>query len=162
MDSGAATLLSVGFDLGLYDRGTVRDWVDREIEAAEQLEGPLLELATISHRSDDDVAGLLRALARPAPEGFEARVEIGMIGRMVEAGEMTLKAGVRRLSGMAYGAGLTGEEQDCIFEIVDGYDLAVAGTYGSLAEVRASFEELTSRHRSLVAWDPTRAHDATE
>lgn len=147
-----ALLLRVGFDLGLYDRADVADWVTSRVMAPEQLDGPLLELGTLAGRSDEDIASLLRDLAGPVPGGLAARIEIGLVGRMVAAGTSKLKPAIRRLFSLAY-EGLTEEEQGCIVQLDDGYDLAAAGTYGTIGQVRSDFADFTARYRDLVNLD---------
>ncbi len=144
-----ALLLRVGFDLGRYSRSDVSDWVTAEIMEADQIDGPLLELGTLAGKSDEDISGLLRDLAGPVPEGLAARVEVGLVGRLVEAGTMKLEPAIRRLLSLVY-EGLDEEEQGCIFQLDDAYDLAAAGTYGTMEQVRNDFTDFTGRYRDLV------------
>lgn len=135
-DTPTALELRVGFDVGLYSRDDVASWVDDSILAADQPCDALLELATLCHRSDTEVAGLLDELSEPLRSEERFLLYVKAIGALYEKGSLDL------------GGALHALRQQLMFEtpseyeldgLHDAYALAVQGTYGTLAEVEQAF-----------------------
>ena len=148
-----ARVLHVGFDLGFYDRAQLDAWVTHAIEALEAIPDPLLELATLAHRSDQEIVDLLAELAAPGSWEERARIEIGMLAEMEAKGRLELGAAIGRSLFASTDAAfeLRGE----LYGIEDAYELARAGAYGSVEEARREYRAFASRYRPLASWDPS-------
>jgi hypothetical protein len=55
--------VALGFEMGLYSRADVSDWVDRAVAQVEAVDGPVLELVTLRGKHDTEIAMLLSLLA---------------------------------------------------------------------------------------------------
>lgn len=54
------------------------------------MEEPLLELGTLVGKTEQDITRLLNLLSGPLPDGMAARIEMAMVARMVETGQLEL------------------------------------------------------------------------
>lgn len=151
----SAQEIAIGFDLGLYDRASVVEWVGAEVVARGRVEGSLLDLAVLAGRTDEDISRDLQALASTeATSATHAELTLACMGVLVEANVVGLRAAISHLFGMANSDELSEGDRAAVYYLDDGYDLALAGYQGTLEEVRADFVALTSRYRHLLVGVP--------
>lgn len=76
----SAALMAVGFEMGLYSRADVGEWVGAEVERLDVLPEALLELTVMGGKHDVDIANLLRALMpRPLTTSEGAWMEMSAL-----------------------------------------------------------------------------------
>lgn len=151
VDRQRALVLKVGFDTGWFDRDALRCWIEREIDSAEQLSGPLLELTTLEDKPVRVISALLMELAAPFSQASAHRIELAMLGRMVEAERLHFEQAIRRLDWLATEEdGLDENERQELISISDSYDLAMSSGVGTVEEARSQFRAFTARYSNLI------------
>jgi hypothetical protein len=132
-------VIALGFEMGLYSRDHVSDWVDRSLARVEKVDGPLLELTTLRDKHDIDIIKLLNHLGHSATTADLGRVRLGVLYHLFTSGKIDLA----RTTAQLFRIGLTdftyeGEPSEycaCV-NLDDEYDLAARGTYGTLEQVQ--------------------------
>ena len=143
--------LRLGFEEGLFTRDDVRTWVDLEIVRVRELPAALLELSTLTHKSDHEIVELLRALEPDVSAAIQANVAVAVLGAQYLAGRVTLRDAVSRLYSMAaFNEGLSEDERSLIYELDSALDLAAESIYGTLEEVRTQLDAFFAE-RPLVS-----------
>ncbi|MFK8000403.1 MAG: hypothetical protein AB8H86_12445 [Polyangiales bacterium] len=112
---GTALELRVGFDVGLYSRVDVEAWVERRILEEESPAEELLELATLSPRSDSEIALLLDGLVPQKSDTFALYVR--SVARMFHAKRLSPRAALELLCGQASYPGSVAEEEVLRLEV---------------------------------------------
>jgi hypothetical protein len=138
-----ADLLLCGYEVGYFDKSDIAQWADRQIAAIANPSAELLDLSMIRHTYPIDVMNLLRSLGSP---DLNVRIQnqIGFIGLLYGEKKLTLQRAIGGLLSLVHQPGLTQEQRSQIYYLDDGYDLAVAGAYGTLAQIERDFSNFVS------------------
>jgi hypothetical protein len=134
----------VGFEMGLYSREDLATWVDAEVARRDRLPDPLLELTVLRCKHDVDIAALLRGLAGDVPGTDRATLELGTLRELVEDGHVPVRQAAYQALRIANAIGW-----DVYCEaigLVDLFDLAEAGTYGSVEDAEREFLAFLDRY----------------
>lgn len=133
-------VLLAGYDVGYFDIAAIRRWADRQIEVIDEPSEALLDLAMLREPHPIDVMKLLRAVGA-SDQGAEAEIRIAILGLLFERKRLSLRQVVRGLFSLVIDDRASSEERSMIYYLDDGYDLAIAGTYGSLEQVERELIE---------------------
>jgi hypothetical protein len=132
-------VVALGFEMGLYSRADVSAWVDRVVAQVEAVDGPLLELVTLRGKHDTEIVRLLSVLAGTKTSAELARTRLGILYELFTSDRIDLG----RTTAQVFRVGLDGftnegehEEYNACIGLDDAYELADAGTYGTLQTVR--------------------------
>jgi hypothetical protein len=77
--SQSPLVVALGFEMGLYSRAAVSDWVDRAVMQVETVDGPLLELVTLRGLHDTEIVRLLGLVAGKATRAELTRIRLGIL-----------------------------------------------------------------------------------
>ena len=153
--STEADALRCGYDIGYFDKSDIANWADRQIEATEAPSIALLDLSVILHTHPLDVIKLLARLGAVDP-ATTIETRIGFIGLLGSEKHITTQLAIWGLWSLIYEPGLTDEQQSQIYFLDDGYDLAVAGTCGTMDDIERELDEfVTPYSERLVAQHPS-------
>ena len=111
-----ALVLRIGLGLRRYTRSDISDWVTNQITSRDHVEEPLVELGTLVGKTEQDITRLLNLLSGPLPDGMAARIEMAMVARMVETGQLELGTALKHVASLAH-EGLTPEERSHVLEL---------------------------------------------
>ena len=139
-----ATEMLVGFELGLYSRTDVGDWVTVEVDRHEVLVDPLLDLTTLNGKHDVDVAHLLRDLAGNPDVRVEAPIGIAVLGEMLRRKQRTCRNAIAQAARIA--EDLSRDEHGAALGLEDELQLAEDGVYGVVSEVERAVVAFFSRY----------------
>jgi hypothetical protein len=78
--------VALGFEMGLYSRADVSDWVDCAVARVEVVDGPLLELVTLRGKHDTEIVRLLSVLAGKKTNAELARIRLGILYQIFTSG----------------------------------------------------------------------------
>lgn len=151
-------VLLAGYDLGYFDIAAIRRWADRQIELIDEPSEALLDLAMLHETNPIDVMKLLRTVGSSG-QAVEADTRIAFLGLLFEQKRLSLRQVVRGLFSLVIDDRASSEQRSMIYYLDDGYDLAVAGTYGSLKQIERELVEfvtpymrqLTERFPQLIS-----------
>ena len=144
--------LRLGFEEGLFTRDDVRTWVDLEIVRVHELPAALLELSTLSDKSDHEIVTLLRALEPDVPAAVQAKIAVAVLGALYAAGRVSLRDVVSRLSSMAtFTEGLADGERATMYGLDAALDLAQELIDDTLEQVREDVDAFFANY-PLVSW----------
>ena len=135
-----ADILRCGYDLGFFDKPDIERWAERQIEAIEEPPLALIDLAMIRSASPVDVVNLLRQLGSTDPAASLA-TQLAFIGMLYQSQRLPIQHAIAGLYSLARERGLTDEQRLAIYYLDDGYDLAVAGTYGAVQDIDRDLRE---------------------
>jgi hypothetical protein len=138
-----ADVLWCGYDVGYFDKSDIARWADRQIAAVENPCTELLDLSMIRHTHPLDVMKLLRSLAS-ADARATIQTRIGFIGLLYDKRRLTSQLAIRALFALAHEPGVTADEKSQIYYLDDGYDLAIAGTYGTMNDIQRQLKDFAS------------------
>lgn len=133
--------LRVGFDVGLYERADVAAWVEREILASPAPSDELLELTTLSPRTDTEIATLLDALD-PCGETESFVLRVKAVGSMFYGKELHAQGALEKLRLWANSDTAIGDEVCGLHEQMD---LASRGIDGSVSAIEEELAALFAR-----------------
>ncbi len=149
-----ADVLRIGFGIGYFTKADIARWADRQIAAVDAPSEGLIDLSMNQHIDPYDLLKLLDAVSQRDAERKVA-AEIGFIGLLVASNRMTTGRAMRSLFAIAHSDGITDEQRSRIYHLDDDYDCALAGTYGTMAEVEHGLREFISTHtEQLVSTYP--------
>jgi len=134
-----ASILCCGYGMGYYKEADVEHWAERQIDALDQPPLPLIELATVRGMYPIDVMNLLRSLSGESQPNVIVEAQIGFLGLLYYTKKIPLKRAIGGLFVMVHDKGVTDDQCATIYGLDDMYDLAIAGTYGTVGEVEAEF-----------------------
>ena len=153
-----ADVLRSGFKLGFFGKPDIERWADRQIAAVDE---PSLELIDLSMNQRVDPHDLLKLLEAVGQTDARQKVEteIGFLGLLLSSRRITVEKAIRSLWSLVYAPGITDEQQSQIYYLDDGYDLALAGTYGTITEIEVELrafvtpyaDKLVRNHPQLFA-----------
>ena len=150
MTAAEADVLRCGYDLGFFDKTDIAAWADRRIESTENPSTELLDLSMIRQTHPLDVMNLLRSLGAADP-ATNIQTQIGFIGLLLANRSITTQRAIRGLWPLVHEPGTTQEQQSQIYYLDDGYDLAVAGTYGTMADIERELREFVMPYAEQLA-----------
>jgi hypothetical protein len=134
-----AAILCSGYSVGYYSDADIERWAERQIDLSDVPSLALIELATVRGKCSIDVMNLLRSLFGELPPSVAIEARIGYLGLAYQAKNLSLEKAIRGLFLLVHDQGVTQEQQSMIYWLDDAYDLAGAGTYGSLDDVLSEF-----------------------
>lgn len=134
-----ACQLSVAFQVGALSRTDVASWVDSQVELADSVAGPLLELCTLAPKTDSQIVELLDRLAGER----DNRRKIVWLAGAVREGRISLERAIRFLESSSCDW-LSDNERQEVLRLADGYSLASSGTWGTLDDIHRDFEAFVS------------------
>lgn len=145
-----ADVLLCGYEAGFFSKSDISQWADRQIAAIANPSAELLDLSMIRHTYPIDVMNLLRSLGSP---DLNVRIQnqIGFIGLLYGEKKLTLQRAIGGLLSLVHQPDLTQEQRSQIYYLDDGYDLAVAGAYGTLAQIERDFCNFVSPYLQRLA-----------
>ena len=150
VSSAEADVLRCGYDVGFFGKTDIANWADRQIEAIENPSTALLDLSMIRHTHPLDVMNLLRSLG-PTDPAKTIETQIGFIGLLLAGQRITTELAIRGLWALIHEPGITEEQQSQIYFLDDGYDLAVAGTYGTINDIECELREFVTPYSERLA-----------
>jgi len=148
--STEADLLRCGYDLGYFDKADITRWADRQIEACDSPPTELLDLSMIRDTHPIDVMNLLRTFGSP-DSSTTIQTQIGFIGLLLAEGKISTQRAIRGLFALVHQPGITHEQASQIYHLDDGYDLAVAGTYGTIGGIERDLRQFVFAYASRLA-----------
>ena len=134
-----AAILCCGYSMGYYKEADIEHWAERQINALNEPPLPLIELATVRGMYPIDVMNLLRSLSGAFPPSLIAEAQIGFLGLLYHSKKIPLKRAIGGLFAMVHDEDVTDDQRSMIYGLDDMYDLAIAGTYGTVGQVEAEF-----------------------
>jgi hypothetical protein len=141
-DGLQAAILCCGYRLGYYTDADIEHWAERQIDASDKPSLTLIELATLRGSNPIDVMNLLRSLGGTLSPSVTIETQIGFLGMLYDANRISLKTATNGLIAMVHDQGVTGDQRSKIYGLDDMYDLALAGTYGTISQVESEFRSL--------------------
>lgn len=147
--SAEADVLRCGYDVGYFDKADIARWADRQIAATDDPCTELLDLSMIRQTHPLDVMKLLRSLG--AADSAATETQIGFIGLLYEKHQITTQLAIRRLFALIDEADTTADQQSQIYYLDDGYDLAVAGTYGTMNAIERGVSAFVTPYAERLA-----------
>lgn len=148
--SAEADVLRCGYDVGFFDKSDIETWADRQIEASTYPCTELLDLSMIRQTHPLDVMNLLRSFGPPDP-ATTIQTQIGLIGLLLAKNEISTQLAIRGLWALVHETGTTQEQQSRIYVLDDGYDLAVAGAYGTMDDIERELHDFVSPYAEQLA-----------
>ena len=133
--SAEADVLHCGYNLGFFEKADIAGWADRLIEATETPTDEMLDLSMNRHIHPMDVLRLLRTFGAAEP-ATSIETQIGFIGLLLSQQRITTQLAIQGLWALLYEPGTTEQQQSTIDYLDDCYDLALAGSYGTLENVQ--------------------------
>lgn len=141
-----AAMLCSGYRVGYFTDADIERWAERQIDALDEPPLPLIELATLRGMYPIDVMNLLKSIGGTFSQETLIEAEIGFWGLLYDANKVPLERAIRSLFTMTHEERLTGQQRSTVYGLDDGYDLAVAGTYGTVAQVESEFRSFVCRY----------------
>lgn len=83
-------VFALGFEMGLYSRDDVSDWVNRALSEVETVDAPLLDLTTLRDKDDTEIVKLLDQLGDCATNADRGRIRLGVLYQLLTAGKIDL------------------------------------------------------------------------
>ncbi len=148
--SAEADVLRCGYHVGYFDKSDIARWADRQIATIEDPCTELLDLSMIRQTHPLDVTKLLRSLGA-ADLAATIETQIGFIGLLYEERKITTQLAIRGLFALVHEPDTTADQQSQIYYLDDGYDLAVAGTYGTMNEIERELKDFVSPYATRLA-----------
>jgi hypothetical protein len=153
-----ADVLCCGYNVGFFDKSDIVRWADSQIAAMDKPSDALLDLAMIRDAHPLDVIKLLKTIRVEPASADSIATQIGFIGICFTKSRITLRAAIRGLYALTREPGTSPDQSSTIYWLDDAYDLAIAGTYGSLDDVEAGLRNfvvpytarLYEHHRQLI------------
>lgn len=136
-----AQRLSLLFEIGVIDAGSVIDWADSQIVAVDSPPIPLIELSATSSERVGDIISHLHALARGADFWRAFRSALSTLHGHVSAHP----SDTERIAGELYrravftAPGNIPDDLSFLYRYGDAFDLAHQGVYGEISAVRKEF-----------------------
>jgi hypothetical protein len=149
----APTALAVGFELGLYSRDDVAEWVPEAVDRVDVLPDPLLELTTLKGKQDVDIVTLLYQLGPARRPAERARDRFAVLHELLTTNRINLGDAARQMYRIALedlSPDDEGGEYFACLSLDDQYDLARDGTYGTLDDVRRGVVDFLQRYASRL------------
>lgn len=134
-----AAILCCGYSIGYYADADIEHWAERQIDVLDEPPLALIELATLRDTYPIDAMNLLRSLGGVLSPAATIESEIGFIGLLYDAKRISLATAIRRLFPLGHDEGVTDKQRSMLYWLDDAYDLALAGTYGTLSQVASEF-----------------------
>ncbi len=134
-----AAVLCCGYSMGYYNEADIEHWAERQIDALDEPPLPLIELTTVRGMYPIDVMNLLRSLSSAFPPSVTIEAQIGFLGLLYDSKKVSLKKAIGGLLAMVHDKGVTGDQCTTIYGLDDVFDLAIAGTYGTVGQVESEF-----------------------
>ena len=135
-----ADVLRCGYDVGYFDKSDIVAWADRQIVACDTPADALLDLSMCLDTHPLDVMNQLRLLGANDPATC-LETQFGFLGLVFQSERLSLQLAIRGLWTLVHENGITDDQRIMIYHLDDGCDLAVAGTYGTLADTEHEFVE---------------------
>ena len=148
--STEADVLRCGYQLGYFDKPDIVAWADRQIEATDTPSNALLDLSMIRLTDPMDVTKLLRSLG-PVEPTASTETEIGFIGLLLTKQHIPIEKAIEGLWALVDALGITPEEERQIHHIDYGYELAIAGTYGTMADLELELHKFVEPYATRLA-----------
>ena len=145
-----AAVLRCGYNVGFFDKTDLVTWADHQIEASANPSAKLLDLSMIRQTHPLDVMNLLRSLG-PTDPATSIQTQIGFIGLLLAKQRITSQLAIRGLWALVHDPGTTEEQQSQIYFLDDGYDLAVAGTCGTMDDIEQGLRDFVTPHAEQLA-----------
>ena len=145
-----ADVLRCGYKLGYFDKSDIVAWADRQIEASDAPSDALLDLSMIRLTDPMDVAKLLRSLG-PVEPTASTETEIGFIGLLLIKRLIPIEKAIEGLWALVDVLGITTEEKRQIHHLDYGYELASAGTYGTMADLERELHRFVEPYATRLA-----------
>jgi len=148
--STEADILRCGYDVGYFDKAHIEGWADRQIEACDSPPTELLDLSMIRDTHPIDVMNLLRSIGSP-DSSTSIETQIGFLGLLLAERKISTQLAIRGLFALVHEPGITQEQQSQIYYLDDGYDLAIAGTYGTMGHLERELRDFVSPYSNRLA-----------
>lgn len=148
--STEADILRCGYNVGYFGKADIAKWADQQIEAFDSLPTELLDLSMIRDTHPIDVMNLLRAIRSP-DSSRTIETQIGFIGLQLNKGKIPTQLAIRGLFALVHEPGITQEQQSQIYYLDDGYDLAIAGTYGTMDDIERELRNFVFPYSNRLA-----------
>lgn len=145
-----ADVLRCGYDVGYFNKADVERWADRQIAVTEVPCAGLLDLSMIRHTHPIDVMKLLLSLGAADPAAI-IETQIGFIGLLFRKQQITTRLAIHGLFALAHEPGTTADQKSHIDYLEDGYDLAVAETYGTMNDIERELNDFVSPYAERLA-----------
>ncbi len=145
--------LAVGFELGLYSRDDVAEWVTEAVERVDMLPGPLLELTTLKGKHDVGIVKLLYQLGSARSPAEQARDRFAVLRELLITDRVDLSDAVKQMNRIALedlSPDVDGHEYFACLGLDDQYDLANGGVYGTIDDVRQQVLEFLERYANRL------------
>jgi hypothetical protein len=147
------SVLALGFELGLYSRADVAEWLTQAVERVDALSGPLLELTTLKGKHDVDIVNLLYQLGPARRPAERARDRFGVLYELLTTDGVSLGDAVKQMYRIAL-EDLSPEDEGgeyfACLALDDRYDLASGGIYGTLDDVRREAVDFLERYANRL------------
>ena len=138
VSTAEADVLRCGYDVGYFDKSDIITWADRQIAACDSPTDALLDLSMCRKDHPIDVMNHLGVLGSNDPV-TALETQFGFIGLTFQSEQLSLQQAIRGLFALVHERGITDDQQSMIYHLDDGYDLAVEGSYGTLANTESEF-----------------------
>lgn len=145
-----AAVLECGYNIGFFSLRDVEHWAESQIAAVDRPTDALIDLAILRDTHPLDVMKLLKTVSGDLPASESIAMRIGFIGHCFEEGKISLLTGIRGLWPLVFEAGISSEQESQIYWLDDAYDLAVAGYYGTLADVDGGFRQFVMPYTQML------------
>ena len=132
--STEADILRCGYNVGFFEKSDIANWADRQIEAIDDPCNALLDLSMIQRTHPLYVMNLLRSLGS-TDSSATIETQIGFIGLLLTQRRITMQVAIRGLWTLVHEPNINEEQRSHIYFLEDGYDLAAAGTYGTIDDI---------------------------
>lgn len=146
-----AVVLLCGFDVGYFDYDDIVKWADHQIVTTEKPADELLDLSMIQIRKTHptDVQNLLCNLS-PTESSMRIEIKLGLIGLLLAKQRITTREVMSRFWSLKDEPGITDEQESQIYFLDDGYDLARAGTYGTIENVEQELHDFVMPYAQQI------------
>lgn len=136
--SAEADILRCGYKIGYYEKSDIITWADKQIVAFDTPDDTILDLS-MSHKTDPiEIEKLLLAIGENG-RVISHKTQFGFIGLIFQSKQLTLEHAIRGLYSLVHENGISEAERGMLYHLDDGYDGALAGWYGTLAELEQEF-----------------------
>jgi len=156
-----ADVLLCGYDVGFFDKTDIERWADHQIAIIDEPSTELLDLSMIRNTHPLDVMNTLRKLGSADPL-TSVQTRIGFIGLLFDKNRIDTRLAIRGLWSLILESGITDAQKSQIYYLDDGYDLAVAGTYGSLDDVERELRDFVTPYADRLAEEHPRLFPSTK
>jgi hypothetical protein len=145
-----AALLCCGYKIGYYKDSDIESWAVRQIDTLDEPPLALIELMTVRDKYPIDVMNLLKSLGGVLTPSAMVDAQIGFLGLLYDSKRITVNRAIGGLFKLVHDAGVTDEQQSMIYWLDDRYDLAVAGTYGTIEQVESELNSFMQPYREKL------------